>query len=158
MSRHEGLRRLLVVVSGAVLVIVAAGCVTHPIGAARTYDDYERKATTTAESARSAVATVRLLAEAAGDGNTFGPFAAVVVSEQEDALGGLRGTFASIQPPDDRAVELRDELTPILDDAFTGVGDVRIAVRRGDLEEAARRGDALSAVSAALDAVIEAHP
>jgi hypothetical protein len=57
------------------------------------------------------------------------------VSEQEDTLGGLRGTFMSIQPPPGAAPdELRDELSRVLTAAFDHVGDVRIEVRRGHLD------------------------
>jgi hypothetical protein len=123
---------------------IATGCVAHPVGPARNLDGYERKASTTVESALSAVETVRLLAATASDGGAFGPYTSIAVSEQEDALGGLRGTFMSIQPPPGAAAdELRAELSRVLTAAFDHVGDVRIEVRRGHL-------DGLDAVAAPL--------
>ena len=124
-------RSPLVSILVAVLTLGLFGCINHPIGPARTFDDYEGKAVTTAESALSAVESVRLLAVTASEGHSFSSYTAVAVSEQEDSLGGLRGTFASIQPPDDDAVAVREELTPILDDAFDDVGDVRRIVELG---------------------------
>ena len=60
----------------------------------------------------------------------------IAVSEQEDALGGVRGTFMSIQPPPGAdADRLRDELSTLLTSAFDHVGDVRIEVRRGHLAD-----------------------
>jgi len=149
--------RVLVVGAASMLAAGLDGCVNHPVGPARTFDDFEGKAVTTAESARSAVETVRLLATVSDEGRGFAGYDAVSVSEQEDSLGGVRGTFASIQPPDDRSVELRDELIPILDDAFDGVGDVRIQLRRGNAAGLADPHPPLDEVSAALDAFIEEH-
>ncbi len=118
------------------LTAVVVGCVSHPVGPSRTLESFEAKASTTAESALSAVETVRLLARAASDGNAFGSFVSIAVSEQEDALGGVRGTFMSIQPPPGAdADRLRDELSTLLTSAFDHVGDVRIEVRRGHLAD-----------------------
>jgi hypothetical protein len=125
-----------VVQSFVVLSFVLAGCVAHPVGPARSVESYERKANTTAESALSAVETVLLLAATGTDGNAFGSYLSIAVSEQEDALGGLRGTFLSIQPPPGvQPAAVRDELSTLLTDAFNHVGDVRIQVRRGHLDD-----------------------
>ncbi len=150
MSRGMVGRASLTTALSAAVGVVAAGCVAHPIGPARTFDSYAAKASTTLESTISAVETVRLLAETAADGGTFGPYTSVAVSEQEDTLGGLRGTFMSIQPPhDEQSTQLRRQLSALLTDAFDHVGDVRIQVRRGNL------GD-LDAVAEPLDADVEA--
>ncbi len=125
-------------------MLIASSCVDHPVGPARTYDSYAAKASTTASSALSAVETVRLLATTAADGNAFAPYTSVAVSEQEDTLGGVQGTFASIQPPDKRSEELRDELGAILASSFDHVSAVRIEARRGHL-------DRLAAVAAPLE-------
>jgi hypothetical protein len=139
------------------LTLVATACVDHPIGPARTFGSFEGKAVTTAESALSAVETVLLLATAASDGHSFSNYTAVAVSEQEDALGGLRGTFASIQPPDDDAVALREDLTPILDAAFDDVGAVRIEVRRGHLADLDVVAAPLERVSTDLQTFVDEH-
>ena len=149
-------RRLTTLVVMCVAFGVTA-CVNHPIGPARTYGSFEGKAVTTAESARSAVETVLLLATTASEGHSFSSYTAVAVSEQEDVLGGLRGTFASIQPPDGEAVALRQELIPILDAAFDDVGDVRIEVRRGHLSELDVIAAPLEQVSTDLQTFIDEH-
>jgi len=139
-------RRAGAVLVSTGLVVIAAACVAHPVGPARTWESYAAKASTTVESTISAVETVRLLAETASEGDLIGPYASVAISEQEDSLGGVRGTFMSIQPPaDDRAAGLRDELAGLLDAAFAHVGDVRIEARRGNLDD-------LEAVAAPLRA------
>jgi hypothetical protein len=111
-----------------------AGCTPHPIGPARSFGVFEGKAATTAESALSRVQTVRLAADVAGEGKAFGPYVSVLISDQEDALSGLQGTFGSIQPPDARSDVLRTQLNGLLGDAIDHVAQVRIAARRGELD------------------------
>ena len=69
----------------------------------------------------------RALADAASNGNTFGPYTSVLVSDAEEALGGVQSTFDSIQPPDAGADALRTELDGLLSDALTHVSNVRVA-------------------------------
>jgi hypothetical protein len=138
------------------LLLVAAGC-AHPVGPARTYGKYEGKATTTASAALSNVQTVRLAAEAASKGNTFGPYTGTVVSEAEESLSGLAGTFGSIQPPDERADDLRDQLDQLLGDALDHVTAVRIAARRGELPTLADTAAALAGDAEHLEAFVEQH-
>jgi hypothetical protein len=139
----------------AVAALVTNGCVEHKVGPARTLDDYERKARTTAHAAQSAVETVRLLAETASDGQTFGPYTGVSISEQEDAFAGVQGDFGSIQPPDARADDLRDQLNSILSTAMDDIAAVRIAARRGQLDDLAEIASPLSDDSASLEQFIE---
>jgi hypothetical protein len=134
-----------------VVMMFSTGCVQHMVGPARTLDDYKRKARTTAHDARSAVETVMLLAETAADGNAFGPYTGVSISEQEDTFAGVQGDFGSIQPPDDRADALRAELNAILGTAMDDIAAVRIAARRGQLADLAEIAKPLADDSAALD-------
>jgi hypothetical protein len=143
----------------AILTCVLAACVAHPIGPARTYGSYAAKASTTVESAISAVETVRLLADTAADGRAMGAYTSVAVSEQEDTLGGLRGTFASIQPPpDERSTQLRRQLTALLNRSFDHVGDVRIETRRGHLDRLDVVAAPLAADADALNALLDTLP
>jgi hypothetical protein len=136
---------------------IAAGCVAHPVGPARTFASYEAKARTTAESARSSVATTALLVQSAADGDLFGTYASSAVSEQEDALSGVEGTFGSIQPPDEASVALRSELLDILSTASDHVSAVRVEVRRGHLDGVDVFLPQLAADEAALTAFLAAH-
>jgi len=131
------------------IVAATSACVAHPVGPARTFGKYESKARTTAESALSEVQTARLVARAAADGSAFGPYTGLVLSDAEESLGGLASTFGSIQPPDERADDVRDDLGAMLDDAEDHVADVRIAARRGQLAD-------LADVAAPLDDDIDA--
>jgi len=136
-------------------VVVGSACTEHSVGPARTYDDFERKSRTTAEVALSAVETVRLLAETAAAGDAFAAYTNVSLSEQEEALAAADGDFASIQPPDARSEQLRDDLGRILDDASGHIADVRIVARRGDLDALDEIAAPLAEDSAALDAYLK---
>ena len=115
------------------LAVCVSAC-AHPVGPARTYGKYEGKAVTTAESALSSVESARLAVVAAVKHHAIGPYVSQVVGDAEDSISGVSGTFASIQPPDERADDLRDELGDLLSDAEDHVGALRIAVRRGEVE------------------------
>jgi hypothetical protein len=114
------------------LALALGGCVAHPVGPARTFGKYEGKARTTAASALSEVQTAKLAAETLSEGNAFGPYTAQVLGDAEEALGGLAGTFGSIQPPSTRADAVRDDLETMIGDAEDHVAALRIAVRRGE--------------------------
>jgi hypothetical protein len=103
------------------------------------------------------VQTVRLAADAGSDGKAFGPYLAVLISGQEDALSGVQGTFASIQPPDRRGDALRAELDRLLSDALDHVASVRIAARRGELDRLATVATPLADDAAALERFVEEH-
>jgi (p)ppGpp synthase/HD superfamily hydrolase len=124
-------------VRGAAALVLAAaaatGCIAHPVGPARTLEKYKGKAVTTAKSALAAVETTRLAAETAK--KSFGPYVGQVVSDAEEAVTRVQGTFSSIQPPNHQADDLADQLNGILNDASNHIAAVRIAARRGELDD-----------------------
>jgi hypothetical protein len=69
----------------------------------------------------------------------------------------VQGTFASIQPPNTTATNLRSELNDLLGTALDEVTDVRIVLRRGQLGRAAATAAPLKKTSAQLQDFIEAH-
>ena len=140
-----------------VVVLLLGGCVSHPVGPARTSASYEAKARTTASSARSSVATARLLAETASAGKTFGGYASTSASEAEDSLSATIGTFDSIQPPNAESDALRDELDSLLQDALSRVTDVRVAARRGQFTEMGLLTAPLEESEVALTGWLAAH-
>ena len=137
-------------------LMTLVGCVEHRVGPARTADDYDRKARTTASAAISAVETVRFLAELSSAGDSLATFTSVSVSEQEDALAAIRSDFESIQPPGSPSDEVRSQLVGLLDAAMEHVATVRIAARRGQLGELADIGAPLADDSAALNSFLQA--
>ncbi|MCU1401380.1 MAG: hypothetical protein JWN62_4489 [Acidimicrobiales bacterium] len=138
-----------------VATLALSACTHHQVGPARTFDDYVRKSRTTAEDALSSVETVRLLATTAADGNAFGPYTNVSISEQEDTLADVVGDFGSIQPPDQHADQLRAQLDALLSSATDHLAAVRIAARRGTLAGLDEVAAPLAADSDALNAFLE---
>ena len=151
--RSAIVRLLGALATGAAL----SGCVSHPVGPARTFGKYEGKAATTAKSALSNVETVRLAAEIADRGNSTSPYVSVVVSGAEEALDGLSGTFGSIQPPGDRADEVRDQLSSLMSNALDHIAAVRIAARRGTLQGLEQVAAPLDGDARALRDFLQAH-
>ena len=140
-------------VVGAVLLVGLAGCV----GPARSFEAYEGKAGATADAAHSAVETARLAAETAAADDAFAPYLSVLISETEEDASSVQGTFDSIQPPDDRSDKLREQLDALLSRAVSGLADLRVAVKRGELQDLERLAAPLAEVSKGLDAFAEAH-
>jgi hypothetical protein len=134
-------------------LVAVAGCV----GPARTYDDYRLKAVSTVETTRSAIGTAHLAIDVARRGRTFTPYATVVVSEAEDDASSAQATFDSVQPPDARSDQLRDEVDQLVSDATDELAALRIAGRRGDLDGFAAHAEAVDRVANGLDHFIETH-
>jgi hypothetical protein len=126
---HDVPRRI----GGAAWVLVfVAGCVPHPVGPARTDASFERKAKSTLAGALSTTRTAAVTAAAGADGKATAQYLCIVLSEAEDSLGGVRGTFASIQPPSGKADARRREVLAAVDRAFADAGQARIGCRRGE--------------------------
>jgi len=147
-------RRL--VVAATALGVLLAACV-QPVGPARTFDSYEHKAKDTAQTALSAVQTGRLGAQAAKRDDTFAPYLAVLVSEAEDEASSAQTTFDSVQPPNDKSDNLRDNLDPLLTRAVDALSQARIAARRADFDEVAKQEPKLAKSARELDRFVEAH-
>ncbi|MET0627519.1 MAG: hypothetical protein ABW033_03575 [Acidimicrobiia bacterium] len=143
---------ILVVALAATLVVAL-----RPSTPARTFDAYELKAKDTAESVLSSVQTARLVSHAATGGRAFGPYVSVMLSESETAIGEASSTFAGLQPPDDRAGGLRDELTRLVGRGEELVSQLRISARRGELSVLQRQAKPLARVAAELERFTEAH-
>jgi hypothetical protein len=139
------------------LFVLATRMLPHPVGPARTYGKYEGKAVTTAKAILSGVQTVRLAAETGSRGNAFGPYLSVVISDAEDGISGLQGTFDSVQPPNDEADELHQTFDAVVSDALDHVRDVRVAVRRGELEDLQTVAEPLARDASRLEAFVDRH-
>src|SRR5581483_8822087 len=135
------------------LFVLACACVTP----ARTFDAYQGKATSTAETVQQAVGTARLGFEAAARSKAFRPYLDVLISKAETDADSATGVFDSIEPPDPRSDSLHDRLDKILQDATTTLRDLRIAARRGELAKANDESSELKALAEKLNAFVEAH-
>jgi hypothetical protein len=140
--------------SWVVAVVLLAGACSGPV---RSSPVYESKAGQTAAVAASAVQTALLAVDAAKDDKAYGRYLTQVLVEAEEDAGSAQGTFDGIQPPDDRADELRASLDELLSDATTILADLRIAARRGRFAELPELAKPLPEVAAKLDDFAEAH-
>jgi len=140
--------------SWVVAVMLLVGGCTGPV---RSSPVYESKAGQTAEVVASAVQTALLAVDAAKDGKAYGRYLTQVLVEAEEDAGAAQGTFDGIQPPDDRADELRARLDELLGDATDALADLRIAARRGRFAELPELARPLPEVAAKLDEFAEAH-
>ena len=148
-------RRALLLLT-AVLAVALAACV-QPVGPARTFDSYEHQAKHTAETALSVVQTGRLGAQSARRDDTFAPYLAVLVSDAENTASGAQTTFDSVQPPNGKSDNLRDDLDPLLTRAVDALSQARIAARRADFDEVAKQGPNLAKSARELDRFVKAH-
>jgi hypothetical protein len=143
------MRRLWV----AVLLLLVGAC-TGPV---RSFEVYESKAGQTAEVTASAVQTALLAVDAAKGEKAYGRYLTQVLVEAEEDAGAAQGTFDAIQPPDQRADELRARLGELLTEATGTLADLRIAARRGHFAELPDLAEPLPKVAEELDAFAEAH-
>jgi hypothetical protein len=146
----RGLKTAVVVA----LLATSAACV----GPARTHNDFQLKAKSTAETTLSAVGTTQLVVRLAADDRAFANYLSVLIGDAEDEAASAQSTFDSIQPPNEDSDALRSQLDDLLSTANDSIADVRIAVRRGQLSEAATHADELEQIAKDLNSFIAAQP
>lgn len=136
------------------LAVALTGCVApaFSVGA------YEGKAAATADDAVSAIESAILTATVAADGKAFGPYVMVEMREAEDAASWSQQAFDSMQPPDDpKADQLKSQLDDMLTQAVSIIEDLRIAARRGQLQQLPQIAKPLEDLSKKLDDFAQAH-
>jgi hypothetical protein len=97
------------------------------------YSDYQSKVHETAVALISAVATGQLAAGQLVAGKSTGSFTDAVVTDAEKDADSVQTTLDSRQPPDTRSIALKNQADQAIQSAVTGLADLRIAVRRGDV-------------------------
>jgi hypothetical protein len=137
-----------------VAVLLLVGACTGPV---RSSEVYESKAGQTAETAASAVQTALLAVDAAKGSKAFGRYLTQVLVQVEEDAGSAQGTFDGIQPPDQRADQLRSRLDDLLTEATGTLAELRIAARRGRFAELAELAEPLPEVATKLDDFAKAH-
>ena len=137
-----------------VAVLLLLGACTGPV---RSSDVYESKAGQTAATAASAVQTAALAVDAAKGDKAFGRYLTQLLVEAEEDAGSAQGTFDGIQPPDQRADQLRSRLDDLLTEATGTLAELRVAARRGRFAELPELAEPLPGVAAKLDDFAKAH-
>jgi hypothetical protein len=112
----------------AVVAVVLAGCVAPP----RDDSAFRGDAQSALESATSDTRTAGLALRHWLAGDLTKPYADVVVTDAEGALGPVADVFAGLDPPTPDADKLREQVLELLDDAQSATEDGRIALRRSD--------------------------
>jgi hypothetical protein len=136
----------------AVLVLLL---LTACVSSSRTDRDYELKAGSSAKAVASAVGTALLGARAADEGKAFGPYLSVLLAGAEADAASVQSQFDSVQPPSEKADRLRDQLDEQLDAALDVLEELRIMVRRGELDQLAKIAEPLKKVHAELERLAE---
>jgi hypothetical protein len=145
-------RALVPVVAAAGLLL--GGCVTP----APTTGAYEAKAGMTADAAVSEVRTALLATDAYLQGRMGAAYLETLLVDADESLGSVHDTFDSVQPPaTPDADALRDTLDPLLEEAGSGVTDLRIAARRDRDDELRATAADLTGVADELDAFGKRH-
>jgi len=147
-SRGGDMRR-----SWLAVLLLAAAC-TGPV---RSSQVYESKAGQTAKAVASATQTAALAVDAARGDKAYGRYLTQVLVEAEEDAGSAQGTFDGIQPPDQRADELRSRLDDLLTQATDTLAALRIAARRGRFAELPTLAKSLPKVASQLDDFAKAH-
>jgi hypothetical protein len=139
---------LPIVLTGSVIGTLT-GCST-PEGSV---EGYRGEAAITVQAAVSEVETTRLALVVLIRGGLFGTSADDTITTSEQALAGMAGTFAGLQPPSG-ADELRQTTTEVLGQAQDAITSARVATRRHGGEGLR---EALTAVTAAGSNLRTAH-
>jgi hypothetical protein len=127
------------------------------VAPARTYEPYEADAVATAEEVVSASETALLAVDSAAKDNAYANYLSVVLAESEEDAKSVQGQFESIQPPGEEADRLRVELVKLIDEAVPILEELRIAVRRSEIDSLPDIAAPLEDVSKRLDEFARAH-
>jgi hypothetical protein len=148
------MRRGVALALAALTAAGVAGCVAP----APSTSAYEAKAAMSAEAALSAVRTALLAEDAYAHGGLTAAYLETVLVESEEAVGSVRTAFDSVQPPATAAADaLRDDLDPLLEEAGSGLTDLRIAARRDREDDLRATAEELSGVADELDTFGKEH-
>ncbi|MFN2539538.1 MAG: hypothetical protein ABR549_15495 [Mycobacteriales bacterium] len=123
----------------ALVAVLMSGCVSS----SRSDRDYELKAGNTAKAVASSVAAAILGAEAARQHKATNNYLSVLLGYAEKDVLSVQSTFDSIQPPDVAADRLRSTVDDLLSSATTGLQEMRIVCRRGELAKLPALADRL---------------
>jgi hypothetical protein len=132
--------------AAALSVIVLAGCGAQTPSPTQ----YRGRTELAVSSVLSEVATVRLLLRNLSAGKVPSRYAAIVVTDSDDAANGATSTYSSVDPPPAEQ-HLFDTVSATLSRAENLIVSARLAVSRDDTSAYPSLVRQLSAVAAKLD-------
>src|SRR4051794_9754786 len=138
----------------ALVPLALSGCVAPaPDDAA-----YQSKAVLAAQSALSAARTALLSTRTHADDRLPGTYLEPVLVDAEQALGSVRATFDSVQPPATAAAdELRAPLPPLRAPPAPAAPERRTPPRRNRTDALGSVADDLSGIADQLEAFTRGH-
>ncbi|MCA1839633.1 MAG: hypothetical protein ABR507_05395 [Actinomycetota bacterium] len=134
-------------------LLLCTGCISTPFD----FNAYEAKAVGAAQGVLSAVNSARLAVHLGAKGKSYQPYLEVILRESEEDATGIEGQFDSVQPPGPDSDALRDELDKMMQTAGATLTELRIHVRRGEIQQLADLARPLNGVSSALDEFQRSH-
>jgi hypothetical protein len=114
-------------VAGCALVLLS-GCIAPALDQGA----FVQNAKSALESASSETSTARLALDGLLSGKATNAYADTVVTDSENAMGGVETSFGVVDPPSRGQDQLRDQVTALLGDADDALAHARIALRRND--------------------------
>jgi hypothetical protein len=139
-------RRLGALTAGCA-VLLLTGCIAPALDRGA----FEQNAKSALESAASETQTAQLALEVLLSGSATNAYTDIVVTDSENAMGGIETSFGTVDPPTPAQDKLRDDVLTLLGDADDALAHARIAVRRGDTPAVTDARQELGAVSAHLE-------
>jgi hypothetical protein len=138
----------------AVAGLLLGGCVTP----APSTSAYESKAGMTADAVVSEVRTALVATDSYLQGRMTAAYLETLLVDAEESVGSVHDTFDSVQPPGAPGADsLRDTLDPLLEDASSGVTELRIAARRDQKDDLRTTAGDLSGVADELEVFAKRH-
>jgi len=125
-----GIRGRVTVRRGVVLgiLLLAAWMVGYAVlGRAPDATAYRTMSVRAAQSALDGLETARLVADERGEAKVPAATATSILRNVGELIGEGQSTLAGIDPPDQRSIALRDEVTPLLAQANDVYGDLTLA-------------------------------
>jgi hypothetical protein len=124
-----------------------SGCATP----AFTQGAYEQNAKSALESASSETASAAMALKARISDQATNAYADTVVTESEQAMGGIESSFGGVDPPTPAQDSLRDSVEEVLGNAEDALAAARIALRRDDPADMREAAVGLDDVTDALE-------
>jgi hypothetical protein len=139
-------RRHLVPAAGCSLILLT-GCIAPALDQGA----FEQNAKSALESAASETQTAQIALDVLLSGSATNAYADTVVTDSENAMGGIETSFGVVDPPTPTLDKLRDDVLTLLGDADDALAHARIAVRRGDTARLNAAREELETASADLE-------
>lgn len=114
------------------LAILAALTLSGCVAPAPDAGAFRQNARGAVDSGITQTSTAAVVVRGLLAGRVTGPFADVVLTDAERAVGPIEDSFGAPQPPDRAADPLRTRVLGLLDDSGDAIAAARIAGRRDD--------------------------